>query len=282
MEKLIREAARTWLEEGSVDCFVGFRRSRDGTAVPVRITDPGAADGLVFGDGCVHNLMSYIPLLGRERTGILLKGCDGRSLVQLAAEGELDRDRFRILGVVCPGLDIDGEQADKCSMCGANTPPVYDQLIHPEGIEQWDRDPGDDELDSLSARSRADRFDYFRGHFYRCIRCYACRDVCPLCYCTECVTEKSRPQWVETGIKPSSNAYWNLIRAYHLAGRCVDCGECQRACPVGVPLGVLNRKLSRIVGDLFGYTPGASLDETPAMLDFREDEEDLEIGGHGS
>ena len=123
METGIRETARGWLEDGSIDCFVGFRRRPDGTAVPVRITDPSEAEQLVFGDGCVHNLMSFVPLSGTERVGILLKGCDGRSLVQLAAEGELDRDRFRILGMACPGLSYKGSPAPKCERCRANTPP---------------------------------------------------------------------------------------------------------------------------------------------------------------
>ncbi len=280
METGIREKARSWLEEGSVDCFVGFRRRPDGTAVPVRITDPSDADQLVFGDGCMHNLISFISLSGTERTGILLKGCDGRGLVQLVAEGELDRDRFRILGVVCPGLSENGSPVPKCERCRANTPPVYDELVQPEGTAPWDQEIEDEELDSLLELPRSERFEYFREHFDRCIRCYACRDICPLCYCRECITEKSRPQWIEVGVKSSSNAYWNLIRAYHLAGRCIDCGECERACPVDIPLRVLNRRLATIVQDLFDYVPGESLETTPAMLDFREDEEHLEIGGH--
>jgi formate dehydrogenase subunit beta len=282
MEDAIREKARSWLAQGLVDCFLGFRRRPDGTAVPVRITDASEADRLVFGDGCVHNLVSLVDLKSDERTGILLKGCDGRSLVQLIAEGELDRERFRVLGVVCPGLTEGGEEAAKCGRCRANTPPLYDELITPGDAEQWDRGLDDAEVDSLLSMDRSDRFDFFRKHFDRCIRCYACRDACPLCYCRECVTEKSRPQWVEVGVKPSSNAYWNLIRAYHLAGRCVDCGECDRACPVGIPLRLLNRRLSAIVSGLFEYVPGESTEATPAMLDFREDEEHLEIGGHGS
>ena len=283
METAIRETARSWLDEGSVDCFIGFRRRPDGTAVPARINDASGVDHLVFGDGCVHNLMSLVDLDGTDRIGILLKGCDGRSFVQLVAEGELDRNRFRIIGVVCPGLTDQGNPVPKCERCRANTPPMYDQLIQPEGIEPWDRGTEDDqEMGSLLEMTRNGRFDFFKKHFDSCIRCYACRDVCPLCYCRECVTEKSRPQWVEVGVKPSSNAYWNLIRGYHLAGRCVDCGECDRACPSGIPLRLLNRRLSSIVSDLFGYVPGESMEATPAMLDFREDEEHLEIGGHGS
>ncbi|RKZ09746.1 hypothetical protein DRQ25_05360 [Candidatus Fermentibacteria bacterium] len=269
----VRETAKHWLEKGRIDCFIGFSRRVDGSVIPVRITDPADADKLFFGHGCVHNLMSFIKLDDDERTGILLKGCDGRTMVQLIAEGELDRDRISVLGIVCPGLEEDGKLLLKCALCRTNTPPDYDELIHPDGVEIRDNAIEDEELSSIEQLSRAERFKFFMKHFNKCIRCYACRDVCPLCYCRECVTEKSSPQWVEVSIKPSSNAYWNLIRAYHLAGRCVNCGECDRACPVGIPLRILNRKLANIVEEFFEYVPGTSPEITPAMLDFREEDE---------
>ncbi len=278
----IRETARRWLEEGRIDCFIGFRKRTDGSVTPIRITDLSDAENLYFGDGCMHNLMSFIDPGSDERIGILLKGCDGRAMVQLVAEGELDRERISVLGIVCPGMEEDDTPVEKCALCSGNTSPVFDELIHPEGVEKIEKAIEDEELSSVSTLPRDERFDFFRKHFDRCIRCYACRDVCPLCYCRECVTEKSSPQWVEVSIKPSSNAYWNLIRAYHLAGRCVDCGECDRACPVGIPLRLLNRKLAGIVEESFGYVPGTNPETTPAMLDFREDEEHLDHGRKGS
>lgn len=282
MYKEIKEIAGRWLEEDRIDCFVGFQRRPDGSVKPVRVSDPADTENLFFGDGCVHNLMSFIALDDDRRTGVLLKGCDGRAMVQLIAEGELERDRISVLGIVCPGLEEDGKPLPKCTLCRVNTPPLYDKLIHPECVEIRDEAIEDEELDSISRLSRSERFDFFRQHFDRCIRCYACRDVCPLCYCRECVTEKTSPQWIEVSIKPSSNAYWNLIRAYHLAGRCVNCGECDRACPVGIPLSVLNRKLAAVVEEYFEYVPGMNPEATPAMLDFREDEEHIVHGREGS
>jgi formate dehydrogenase subunit beta len=275
----IQETARKWLADGYVDVFVGFRKREDGTAVPVRVSDESAVQQLVFDDDCVHNLMSYIDLTGDERVGVMLKGCDGRALVQLVAEGELDRERVKVLGVVCPGLRSggagaaeDGELHVKCRTCRVNTPPVYDELIEGEA-EPWDRDADLTEIEEVEAKSHEDRAQEFRGEFEKCIRCYACRDICPLCYCEECVTEKTRPQWVEVSVKPSSNLYWHLIRAYHLAGRCVECGECDRACPVDIPLRRLNRKMAADVERLFGYRSGMDPDATPAMQEFKEDEE---------
>lgn len=283
MTDRIREIARSWLEEGRVEAFVGFRRREDGSVVPVSIRDASEADRLVFDDACIHNLMSYVDLKGDERLGILLKGCDGRALVQLLAEGEIDRERISVVGVVCPGLrgngSEDGGLAAKCVTCRVNTPPVYDELVEPEGAEPWDRDATLDALARIEAMSYEERAAYFKTEFDKCIRCYACRDICPLCYCEECVTEKTTPQWVEVSIKPSSNFYWHLIRAYHLAGRCVECGECDRACPVGIPLGLLNQKLATDVERLFEYRAGTDPQATPALQEFREDEE--HVLGHG-
>jgi formate dehydrogenase subunit beta len=271
----IREIAKRWLDEGEVDAFVGFRRRPDGSVVPVRIRKGDDVEQLVFGEGCTHNLMGYVDLRSDERLGLLLKGCDGRALVQLLVEGEIDRDRVKVLGVVCPGLMADGALEPKCEACRVNAPPVHDELVSWEGAEPWDRRPELPELASLGGQSSEERARFFGEQFSRCIRCYACRDVCPLCYCEECVTEKSRPQWVEVGIKPSSNSYWNLIRAYHLAGRCVECGECDRACPVGIPLRLLNQRMAREAERLFGYVPGTDPDAAPVLLEFKEDEEQL-------
>lgn len=282
MEEQIRRIAGEWLEQGEVDRFLGFRRRSDGTAVPVMITSPEDAQSLVFGDGCLHNLVSFIPEDIEGRTGILLKGCDGRALVQLLAEDHLDRDSVRVIGVVCGGLEVDGSLAEKCESCQVNYPPVHDVLLDDGETERWDRKIEDDELEALDSATAQERMEYFREQFSRCIRCYACRDICPMCYCRECVTEKTLPQWVEEGIKPSSNTYWNLIRAYHLAGRCVDCGECDRACPVNIPLRLLNRKMARTVEQLFNYRAGIDPDTRPAMLDFREDEEEVLCEGSGS
>lgn len=268
----IQEIARRWLNEKAVDVFVGFRRRHDGTVIPAQFRESKDVDQLTFGDGCLHNLMSYIDLGEDKKVGVLLKGCDGRALVQLLVEGEIDRDRIKVLGVICPGLNIDGSLASKCGVCRFNTPPVYDELVRGD-VKSWEKGAVDEELAGWEAKSLKERMAFFREQFDRCIRCYACRDICPLCYCEECVTDKSRPQWVEIGIKASSNFYWHLIRAFHLAGRCVECGECDRACPVGIPLRLLNAKMARRVEALFGYIPGMDPQGKPVLLEFKEDEE---------
>ena len=88
----------------------------------------------------------------------------------------------------------------------------------------------------------AQRWSFWEEELSRCVRCHACREVCPLCFCERCVADKTQPQWIESSPHGRGNLAWHLTRAMHLAGRCVGCGECTRACPAGIPLGLLNRR----------------------------------------
>jgi formate hydrogenlyase subunit 6/NADH:ubiquinone oxidoreductase subunit I len=71
---------------------------------------------------------------------------------------------------------------------------------------------------------------------------------------------------VETGGVPPEVPLFHLIRAVHMAGRCIDCGLCEDACPVDIPLRLLYRKSNEIVKDLFGYETGLSQEQPPFSL----------------
>ena len=130
----------------------------------------------------------------------------------------------------------------------------------------------DDRIATLDAMTPADRWEYWTGQFSKCVRCYACRQVCPLCVCERCIADKTVPQWIETSSHPRGNLAWNMVRALHLAGRCVGCGECERFCPVGIPLSLLNRKLQQVVEKRFDYVV-CDDPETPAPIgDYRPDD----------
>ena len=104
----------------------------------------------------------------------------------------------------------------------------------------------------------------------RCLRCYACRNVCPLCYCKECVFDQHDPRWVSPAAAVASNRSFHLIRAYHLAGRCVDCGECERACPVGIPLRSINGKAAKVVEESFRFRAGLNPQAKSPLVAFAE------------
>jgi ferredoxin len=120
--------------------------------------------------------------------------------------------------------------------------------------------------------SASERWAFWREEFSKCIRCYACRQVCPFCYCEECIVEENRPQWIGRSPLPRNNTSWNAIRAFHLVGRCVDCGECERVCPVDIPLSLINVKMVEEVAAVFDYVAGADVDAAPALATFQVDD----------
>jgi succinate dehydrogenase/fumarate reductase-like Fe-S protein len=129
-----------------------------------------------------------------------------------------------------------------------------------------------DRIKAIDGKGSPEKWDYWISEFSKCIKCYACRQVCSLCYCERCITEKNMPQWIETSAHPRGNLSWNITRAMHLVGRCTSCGECERACPVGIPLNVINQKMTLVVKDAFNYRAGYDEKTHPPMIVFSPDD----------
>jgi ferredoxin len=149
---------------------------------------------------------------------------------------------------------------DRCLACTERIPPVCDTLVQDPAIGLVE--PGsqaglqDAQIDHLQALSPAERFEFWLSQFDRCIRCYACRQACPMCNCPTCLYERDDSLWVGMGIRLNEKRTFHLGRAYHLAGRCVGCDECERACPVNIPIGLINRMLVKEVESCFGFRAG--------------------------
>ncbi|MDW8029763.1 MAG: hydrogenase iron-sulfur subunit [Armatimonadota bacterium] len=280
----VRELAKQLLEEGKVGVVVGYemaKGAREGEATPTFINKPEDADRLVFNEHCVHNLAVYLtnPLVKKfGKIGIVAKGCDIRSIVGLIQESQIKREDVSIIGVVCNGVVVNGKLANKCVNCQVKVPHLYDHLVgDPNSVKPSSQQhPLDAQIAYLESLSPEERWNFWMTQFARCIRCYACRAVCPLCYCQPCIAEKHRPQWIPTSPHPQGNLAWNIIRAWHLAGRCIGCGECYRACPVNIRLDLINRKLALEVEQAFGYRPGFDLSApTPLSTHRTDDKEDF-------
>ncbi len=289
LEDALRSKAAELLESGKVDLLVGYGSAFLGDKVrPVFLRKGGDASKLMWNDRCAHNLATYLmkePCLGlikgEGRVAVVAKGCDARAIATLLQESQVERDRVHIIGVACSGVRYDEESdgiAVKCRGCEVQVPALHDDLIGGQAdAKPVEGQPGED-IEKVLALDREARWDLWTGELSRCIKCYACRQACPMCYCGECITEKSRPQWIDKAASLKGNIAFHYIRAMHLAGRCVSCGECARACPMDIPVDLLSRFLSRRVEEAYGYKTGMDPEAEPFFLVNREDDIEEFIG----
>jgi ferredoxin len=270
----LRQRAKELLAGKEAVTVIGYRRGSNGRAQPAFVTRPEDAGQLVFDETCGPNLADYLPRVKHlGRIAIVAKGCDSRSLLVLLKEKQFERKDVHILGVGCSGVTEDGKLSDSCTTCTRHNPVVFDEMVG-EPATEIPRQPDErGELDRFEALAPDDRWRELAEDLSRCIRCYACRQVCPNCYCPVCFVDNNMPQWVGKTTGRSDNAVFHIMRALHMADRCVECGACARACPVGIDLMKFNRKVARIVKSRFGATAGVTEDEPPALASFRSDDQ---------
>ena len=289
IETGIRIRVKKLLDLGEVSCVIGHEHGPRGHTRPAFVYDSADAERLVWDRTCHHNLVAYvrakIATLARgaepgstPRVAVVARPCDVRSLNVLIHEGQVTRESVFVVGVACPGMLDAGDpeaqdgQALHCRYCTERVPVFYDALVgDPPKVkvpdEPW---PGVAEVEAMPP---AERLAFWTQEFDRCIRCYACRQACPACYCFECLAEQVDPPWVSIAHRVPQKAFFHIMRAYHLAGRCSGCQACEAACPVHLPLSLLNRKIAAEVEALFGYVAGANPDTPPPLATFRKDEE---------
>jgi coenzyme F420-reducing hydrogenase delta subunit/ferredoxin len=283
----LKDLARDLLEKGEVGIVVGYGApGTSGVASPAFAVNPEETCSLSFNDRCLNNLSVHLTndLVRRYgKIGIVAKGCDVKSIVGLIQENQIRRDEIRIIGVVCGGMrGDDGRILEKCRACDVKVPHLYDYLIGEgdEGAEAMPRLSISErtmaEIDYVSSMPLEERWVWWQEQFSRCIKCYACRAVCPFCYCDRCIVDRTRPQWIPPGAHGKGVLSWMVVRAFHLAGRCTLCGECSRVCPAGIRLDLISARVAMEVQKVYGYMAGYRFDVPPPLQTFRrEDEEDF-------
>lgn len=265
MQDQLRQTCRRLLEEGQVQVVIGYGQSGGGPAYPVFITRPEDADQLVWNDRCFANLTTYLKrkeIRSLGKAAVVVKACDERALVVLEKESQIDRGGLVVIGVACQGAARLREP--KCESCESPLPRRVDISIAtadapPAGRQSAAATPAKDRfaaLDAFLEKSPAERMAFWQQEFARCVKCYACRQACPLCYCERCIVDKNRPTAIDTSATLKGNFAWHITRAFHLAGRCTGCDECTRVCPAGINLRLLNLSLARAAEANFGYRPG--------------------------
>jgi len=270
----IQDKARELLSGGQVTCVIGYEVGPRGRTRPAFVTRADDVARLVWNQECTHNLTTYLRDRLRPkghgqtaeppgRVAVVVKPCDSRAIHVLLAENQFQRDQVYLIGVACEGIRQgagSGQVTDawqrRCQACAERLPVVYDTLIgEPPEVGQVS-DPWGADLARLEAMTPAERASFWLSQFDRCIRCYACRQACPMCNCPTCLYERDDSLWVAMRIAPDEKRAFHLGRAYHLAGRCIGCDECERVCPMNIPISLLNRKLASEMEAAFGFRAG--------------------------
>jgi formate dehydrogenase (coenzyme F420) beta subunit len=287
--KPLKEIAKEVLSRDDVACLIGYEKGSYGFRVaPCVLTSPEQVDRLVFSPLCVHNLTNYLTIenigpltkeeIGGGKIAIVVKGCDSKALTMLMAENGIDRDKLVVIGVCSPGvvdlkklekqfpqavniaevqlcsskfiITCEGETTEvpedellnaKCKRCKNNTPVIYDELVG-----EPDKEKEDNYSDVILAegKSTEEKQEMWEEEF------------------------RLRPQFVRRSVNYQENLLFHVTRAFHLAGRCIECGECERACPQDIPLMELNRKLAKDVKELFDYGAGTDPEAKPLFATY--------------
>ena len=268
----------------------------------------------VYNGFCGANLSKYMIEASKMegKTLVFLKPCDTYSFQQLMKEHRVDREKAYIIGVGCKGkLDIErirkmgikgiksiaganledeaetltietlyGEKKvpykdamlERCHVCKGKDHMIFDEIIG-ESKETKDGDRFA-EVERIEAMSPEEKFAFFQKELSKCIRCNACRNVCPACSCRKCVFDSNKFDSAQkANVDSFEEKMFHIIRAFHVAGRCTDCGECSRVCPQGIPLHLFNRKFIKDIDELYGeYQAGADLEERGPLTSYQLDD----------
>jgi ferredoxin len=303
----IRQTAGRLLEEGKVDVFIGYKKgSVPMMNEPVLVSDKEKVAILYWDSNCGLNLCNYITRR-TEKIGIIANGCNSRNIVTHITENQIKREQLYIVGVPCTGMidhravqravngkeiidvtEKDGDLTVKgkdfeetfkkseylqmnCMTCTQHNPVIYDEIIAEPVVESGDVKKYSD-VEKIEEMESSEKWDFFSGLISSCIRCYACRNACPLCYCPTCFVDESKPQWVGKSIDPTDTMTFHILRAYHCAGRCTDCGACERACPMGIPVRQFTKKLNKDTENLFKWEAGMVEDQRPPLDVYKVDD----------
>ncbi|MBO5891960.1 MAG: 4Fe-4S dicluster domain-containing protein [Oscillospiraceae bacterium] len=317
MQELM-ERAKELLASGEVARVLGWKKGENDWDVEPRFFESvDSLQDFVYDGFCGANLSKYMIEAGKKegKTLVFLKPCDSYSYNQLLREHRVDREKAYIIGVGCKGklsiskIPFDGivsvqgasypdvsenltvqtlygtqtvaykdAMLERCHVCKGKEHVVYDELLG-ESTDTVDADRFA-EVQRIEAMSPEEKFAFFQKELSKCIRCNACRNVCPACSCRKCVFDSTA---FNSDQKANTTSFeekmFHIIRAFHVAGRCTDCGECSRVCPQGIPLHLFNRKFIKDINNLYGaYQAGSDLETKAPLTNFTLDDAEPGVG----
>jgi ferredoxin len=241
----LQNKVKELFEKNEIDLFIGYEKGTR-TPRPVFVSKAEDAGKLIFNTDCSGNLAVYLTrkdLVEGKKVGISASYYALKSIAQLFEENQLKEENLRVLGISEDGSLKLFQSVEEIKQYVAETPA-------PAKVNE------DELVRKIDAMTVPERWTFWTDELSKCFKCYACRAACPMCYCTKCIVETNRPQWIQPWASTLSNMEWQINRVMHLAGRCSDCGSCGAACPVGIPIHLLTHKMAEAVQKNFGDEDG--------------------------
>ena len=265
----LKQKAKELLQSGEVKAVLGYAVGTAGARRPHFARNAAQVDRLVLDEKCTQNLATYLTKHETKHLGkvaVVALPATQRALLQLVAERQLKDDAICLLAV-------DGKGPAEVKVLQSGAAVEENLALQSDAMDAKDHAL----IEKLSAMSRDQRWAYWQEQLSRCVKCYACRNSCPMCYCGHCTIDCNRPQWVPVASHALGNLEYHMVRAMHLAGRCVECGECGRACPVGIPVHLLTFFAEESTAKQFGQRAGHTVKLDYALSTFRPDDKETFI-----
>jgi ferredoxin len=248
----LRQAVRELLDAGEVEGVLALRSDHGGTVPHLFQSGDDLMDLALWPKFPMPSTVDLLLTMEPEtKLGVVIRGCDERGLVEMAKRNQVDLARLTLLGVAC--------LPDEVAHCPCSKPyPSEISVGEPlEGV-------ADARVAEHAQLGQTEKLAFWNRQFAKCFKCYACRDVCPQCFCEDCVLENDL--WVERGVLAPPFPSFHLIRALHTVGKCIGCHECELSCPADIPLTILYSLLRQDAETMFGYVPGASVEDEPPLV----------------
>lgn len=279
----MRAVAKELLESGEATVVIGWEKgTMPYNSTPVMIRSAAEVDKLIWDEYCQQNLSTYLIdfIYTEDKVAIFAKGCDTRAYNRLIQDKRITADKCIIIGVPCSGMKnakaaarlpegAEVPMANACKECRYPNPVIFDRKIG-QDVTPWCTEKNFADVEAIEAMGQDEKAAFWQSQYSKCIRCYACRNICPACNCTNCIFDQSASGWQSKDINASENEFYGVTRAFHVAGRCIECGQCEMVCPSDIPIMLMNKKFIKDIDTLFGAYEAGIETEGPTPLSHYE------------